>query len=74
MTVGQTLPFRSGIAACQRAEIDARVAEIARSASTSSLIWRARRPADGRRQQKSRSGRGLVRSDVAAILFDEPLT
>ena len=46
-----------------------------RSCSTSRLILRARRSrltADAK--QKISLGRGLVRSDVAAILFDEPLT
>ena len=75
MTVGQNLAFPLKNRGVPKAEIDARVAEIARPARPHAVSCRARRTrltADAK--QKISLGRGLVRSDVAAILFDEPLT
>jgi glycerol transport system ATP-binding protein len=65
-------PLRNrGVAA---AEVDRRVREIAAMLDLeATLMQRASGlTADGK--QKISLGRGLVRSDVAAILFDEPLT
>jgi glycerol transport system ATP-binding protein len=66
MTVGQNLAFPLKNRGVAKAEIDARVRQIA------DLLDLTRLTADAK--QKISLGRGLVRSDVAAILFDEPLT
>jgi glycerol transport system ATP-binding protein len=74
MTVGQNLAFPLKNRGVPKAEIEKRVADIARLLDlTPDLDRRAMRlTADAK--QKISLGRGLVRSDVAAILFDEPLT
>ena len=62
-------------AACRRAEVDKRVREIAAHARDSIDLLNKRASgltADGK--QKISLGRGLVRSDVNVIMFDEPLT
>jgi len=74
MTVFDNLAFplrNRGIAA---AEVDRRVREIAAMLDLEATLAQraAGLTADGK--QKISLGRGLVRSDVAAILFDEPLT
>ena len=73
MTVGQNLAFPLKNRGVPKAEIDKRVAEIA-ACSTSSPISTAARGLTADAKQKISLGRGLVRSDVAAVLFDEPLT
>src|ERR1700751_4261655 len=74
MTVGQNLAFPLKNRGVPKAEIDARAAGIARLLGPTPYLNRraARLPADAK--QKTSLGRGLVRSDVAAVLFDEPLT
>lgn len=74
MTVRQNLAFPLKNRGVSKNEIDKRVREIAGLLDLeSSLDKRARGlTADGK--QKISLGRGLVRSDVNAILFDEPLT
>src|SRR6202012_4338029 len=74
MTVAQNLAFPLKNRGVPKAEIEKRVADIARLLDlTPDLDRRATRlTADAK--QKISLGRGLVRSDVAAILFDEPLT
>src|SRR5260370_22757805 len=74
MTVGQNLAFPLKNRGVSKSEIDARVAEIARLRGLTPYVSpkATRRTADAR--QKISLGRGLVRSNVAAILFDEPLT
>src|SRR5258706_6616293 len=74
MTVGQNLAFPVKNRAVPRHEIDARVKEIADLLDLTPYLGRkaTRLTADAR--QKIWLGRGLVRSDVAAVLFDEPLT
>ncbi len=74
MTVRQNLAFPLKNRGVARYEIDKRVREIAGLLDLeASLDKRARGlTADGK--QKISLGRGLVRSDVNAILFDEPLT
>ncbi len=74
MTVRQNLAFPLKNRGVAKHEIDKRVNEIAGLLDLqSSLDQRARGlTADGK--QKISLGRGLVRSDVNAILFDEPLT
>ncbi len=66
------LPLKNrGVA---RAEIDRRVADIARLLDLSRDLDRRARNLTADAKQKISLGRGLVRPDVAAILFDEPLT
>jgi glycerol transport system ATP-binding protein len=74
MTVGQNLAFPLKNRGVPKPEIEKRVAEIARLLDlTPDLDRRATRmTADAK--QKISLGRGLVRPDVAAVLFDEPLT
>jgi glycerol transport system ATP-binding protein len=74
MTVAENLAFPLKNRGLPRVEIDARVAEIL---AVTGLADRAHAPARGLsadQKQKISLGRGLVRADVAAILFDEPLT
>jgi glycerol transport system ATP-binding protein len=74
MTVFDNLAFPLRNRGLAEAEVKARVSEIAEMLDLSgSLDNRASGlTADGK--QKISLGRGLVRNDVAAILFDEPLT
>ncbi len=74
MTVYDNLAFPLRNRGLAEAEVKARVTEIAEMLDLgASLANRASGlTADGK--QKISLGRGLVRSDVAAILFDEPLT
>jgi glycerol transport system ATP-binding protein len=74
MTVYDNLAFPLRNRGLAEAEVHARVTEIAAMLDLGdSLANRASGlTADGK--QKISLGRGLVRSDVAAILFDEPLT
>ena len=74
MTVSENLAFplrNRGIAA---ATVDARVKEIARLLDLTRELPRKARGLTADAKQKISLGRGLVRPDVAAILFDEPLT
>ncbi len=74
MTVRQNLAFPLRNRGVPGAEIDQRVREIAAMLDLSDSLDKraAGLTADGK--QKISLGRGLVRSDVNAILFDEPLT
>jgi glycerol transport system ATP-binding protein len=74
MTVADNLAFPLRNRGLPEAEVKARVEEIAAMLDlTATLGQRASGlTADGK--QKISLGRGLVRRDVAAILFDEPLT
>jgi glycerol transport system ATP-binding protein len=74
MTVGQNLAFPLKNRGVPQAEIDARVAEIARLLDLTPHLNRKATRLTPDAKQKISLGRGLVRSDVAAILFDEPLT
>ncbi len=74
MTVAQNLAFPLRNRRVPEMEVQKRVGEVAEMlALTPMLNQRARRlTADAK--QKISLGRGLVRPDVSAILFDEPLT
>lgn len=74
MTVAQNLAFPLKNRGMDRRTIAARVAEIAKLLGLADVLERRARglPADAK--QKISLGRGLVRADVAAMLFDEPLT
>jgi glycerol transport system ATP-binding protein len=74
MTVGQNLAFPLKNRGVPQAEIDKRVADIARLLDLTPDLRRKATRLTADAKQKISLGRGLVRSDVAAILFDEPLT
>jgi glycerol transport system ATP-binding protein len=74
MTVAQNLAFPLRNRGLPAAEIDRRVHRIAESLElTDALASRATRLSADQKQILA-LGRGLVRDDVSAILFDEPLT
>jgi glycerol transport system ATP-binding protein len=74
MTVGENLAFPLKNRGLPRAQIEARVAEIARLLDLRPVLDRKANRLSVDAKQKISLGRGLVRADVAAILFDEPLT
>src|SRR5262249_36694095 len=74
LTVGENLAFPLRNRRVPREAVKARVAEIARLLDLSALLDRKARNLTADLKQKISLGRGLVRADVAAILFDEPLT
>jgi glycerol transport system ATP-binding protein len=74
LTVGDNLAFPLRNRRVPREAIAARVAEIARLLDLTSVLDRKARNLTADQKQKISLGRGLVRADVAAILFDEPLT
>src|ERR1700742_4295512 len=74
MTVGQNLAFPLKNRGVTKVEIDKRVADIARLLDLTPDLNRKATRLTADAKQKISLGRGLVRSDVAAILFDEPLT
>ncbi|MES2751911.1 MAG: ABC transporter ATP-binding protein [Pseudomonadota bacterium] len=74
MTVGQNLAFPLKNRGLPRGEIEARVAEIAKLLDLTPFVDRKAVRLSADAKQKISLGRGLVRSDVAAVLFDEPLT
>ena len=74
MTVRQNLAFPLKNRRVPNDEIAARVTEIARMIDLESMLDRKARNLNADQKQKISLGRGLVRSDVNAILFDEPLT
>lgn len=74
MTVRENLAFPLKNRGVPKAEIDRRVAEIADLLDLTPNLKRKATRLTADAKQKISLGRGLVRSDVAAILFDEPLT
>ena len=74
MTVAQNLAFPLKNRGLDRAAIRARVGEIAKLLDLTQDLGRPARGLTADVKQKISLGRGLVRSDVAAVLFDEPLT
>lgn len=74
MTVGQNLAFPLKNRGVPKADIDRRVAEIGRLLDLEPYLNRKATRLTADAKQKISLGRGLVRSDVAAVLFDEPLT
>ncbi|MFD1627138.1 ABC transporter ATP-binding protein [Azospirillum griseum] len=74
MTVYENLAFPLRNRKVPEADVDRRVRQVAEALDlTADLKKRAQRLTPDAKQKIS-MGRGLVRSDVAAILFDEPLT
>ena len=74
MTVAGNLAFPLRNRGVGRREAAARVAEIAQLLDLSDVLGRRARNLSADAKQKISLGRGLVRADVAAVLFDEPLT
>jgi glycerol transport system ATP-binding protein len=74
MTVGENLAFPLKNRGVPKAQIDARVAEIGELLDLTPYLNRKATRLTPDAKQKISLGRGLVRSDVAAVLFDEPLT
>ena len=74
MTVRENLAFPLKNRKLPKAEIQTRVAEMLRRIGLEEKADRKARGLTADEKQKISLGRGLVRSDVNAILFDEPLT
>ena len=74
MTVAENLAFPLRNRGVGRAEADRRVAEVLDMIDLAPLADRRARGLTADLKQKISLGRGLVRQDVNAILFDEPLT
>ncbi len=74
MTVGQNLAFPLKNRGVAPADIDKRVKQIADLLDLTPYLNRKATRLTADAKQKISLGRGLVRSDVAAVLFDEPLT
>jgi glycerol transport system ATP-binding protein len=74
MTVGENLAFPLKNRGLARDVIGKRVAEIADLLDLTPFLDRKAVRLSPDAKQKISLGRGLVRSDVAAVLFDEPLT
>ena len=74
MSVAENLAFPLKNRRMDRRAIKARVAEIADLLGLTGDLPRRARALGAEAKQKVSLGRGLVRADVAAILFDEPLT
>ena len=74
MTVRQNLEFPLKNRGMAAADIDARVSEIAEMLGLTNQMNKRAANLSADAKQIISLGRGLVRSDVNAILFDEPLT
>lgn len=74
MTVYDNLAFPLRNRGVSEAVIDPRVKEIAGMLDLSATLHKRANGLTADGKQKISLGRGLVRSDVAAIMFDEPLT
>ncbi len=74
MTVGENLAFPLRNRRMASADIARRVAEVADMLDLGPVLERRARNLTADAKQKISLGRGLVRRDVSAVLFDEPLT
>jgi glycerol transport system ATP-binding protein len=74
MTVAENLAFPLKNRGIDKAAIGRRVAEIAEMLDLTRDLARRARGLSADVKQKVSLGRGLVRADVSAVLFDEPLT
>jgi glycerol transport system ATP-binding protein len=74
MTVYNNLAFPLRNRGVPELEIDPRVKEIAEMLDLSATLHKRASGLTADGKQKISLGRGLVRSDVSAIMFDEPLT
>ena len=74
MTVADNLAFPLRNRRVPPAEVEKRVAEVAKMLDLVPMLTKRARGLTADAKQKVSLGRGLVRPDVTAILFDEPLT
>ncbi|MBC3502146.1 ABC transporter ATP-binding protein [Pseudomonas sp. SWRI59] len=74
MTVFDNLAFPLRNQGVDEGRVRARVEEIAEVLDLSAVLKKKARNLSADEKQKVSMGRGLVREDVSAILFDEPLT
>ena len=74
MSVAENLAFPLKNRRVPKPEIEARVREVAEMLGLTAILDRKARRLTADLKQKVSLGRGLVRPDVNAILFDEPLT
>jgi glycerol transport system ATP-binding protein len=74
MTVADNLAFPLRNRRVPSAEVQARVTEVAQMLDLLPILKKKARRLTADVKQKVSLGRGLVRPDVTAILFDEPLT
>ncbi len=74
MTVGENLAFPLKNRGWKQADINRRVSQIAEILELSGDLKHRASGLTADAKQKISLGRGLVRPDVAAVLFDEPLT
>ena len=74
MTVAENLAFPLRNRGVEKAAIERRVNEIAELLDLKPVLKRRARGLTADAKQKISLGRGLVRADVSAVLFDEPLT
>lgn len=74
MTLRQNLAFPLRNRGMAQADIDRRVGQVAEMLELQHLLDRRAAGLSADIQQKVSLGRGLVRPDVSAVLFDEPLT
>ena len=73
MTVAQNIGFGLRLAKTPRAEIDQRVAEVAKVLHLEQLLDRSPRQLSGGQRQRVAIGRSIIR-DPKVFLFDEPLS
>lgn len=74
MTVAQNLAFPLKNMGVEKKIIAAKVSEIAQILELTEILDNKARSLSADQKQKISMGRGLVRENVSAILFDEPLT
>ncbi len=74
MTVSENLAFPLKNRGLKKPDIEKRVSEVAEILDLTAVLKYKAAGLAADAKQKISLGRGLVRSDVAAILFDEPLT
>ena len=74
MTVKENLEFPLKNRGASKEYIEKRVASIAKSIQVEDILDKKARGLTADAKQKISLGRGMVREDVNAILFDEPLT
>ncbi len=74
MTVAQNLAFPLRNRNVPKPVVETRVREVAEMLGLAAILDRKARGLTADVKQKVSLGRGLVRADVSAILFDEPLT
>ncbi|MCJ8340470.1 MAG: ABC transporter ATP-binding protein [Pseudomonadales bacterium] len=74
MTVYDNLAFPLRNMKVDKDKIDSKVKEVAHTLDLTDILHRRASNLSADAKQKISMGRGLVRDDVSAILFDEPLT